>query len=221
MSLKSKTLTVIGLLVLTSDTMLAQGCTGSPSLRNNRAQLSVVTARADNQKAIGGAMQVATSNTLFAIEANSATTQGFDKGILQVGFTTALSKAFGPVHACPFTSFSYSTPFEFQTIANQAASLSTKALSFGASIGIPIALESDIDVIPNAKLSYGPTFQRMGIDGRQRLSWTQWDTYINAGIGLTLRDRFAIIPTVTLPINSEDNATAYAVQIVFGLKGRR
>lgn len=221
MSLKSKTLTVVALLVIASDTMLAQACTGSPSLRNNRAQLSVVTAKADNQKAIGGAMQVATSNTLFAIEANSVTTQGFDKGILQVGFTTALSKAFGPIHACPFTNFSFSTPFEFRTIAEQTATLSTRTLGFGVSLGIPVAVESDIDLIPTGKITYGPAFQRMSIDGTERIAWTQWDAFIAAGVGLTLRDRFSIIPTITIPINSEDFSTVYAVQLIVGLKGRR
>ncbi len=209
-------LAVVGM-VLISREATGQNCNGSPSLAKSRTQITIGAQRNTDQKAIGGALQVSTSRVFVVANALQVDVPNETTKMLQVGASTGVSVAAGPIGMCPFVGFSFNTPMKFQTIANQDAQVASRNLGMGASVGWTINVQSGVQVIPTATISYGPIFNRMLIEGRNRLNWTDWDGIVSSGFGLVFNDRISVIPSISKPFRSTNQDLQYGLQVVLGI----
>lgn len=203
---------IVSILLLNAGFSLAQTCAGGLPFGARSAQIGSTSSFGDGFQSydVAGAF----GGRSFYVRGGASFANFSDLDATGNGFGATLGSEFqaasGRVFLCPEANISFMFGPELFEV-----DLSSISFSSGPRVGVVLNNDDALRVIPTA--AFLVTHQRfktefLGFDE------TETDTFglLNVGVGLAMRDRMSIIPSVTFPLGLDEADPSFSLSVVFG-----
>jgi hypothetical protein len=223
-------LLALAALALPAGQAAAQTCTGAASFNRNPVRVGGLLATGDDVTTLGadllfgepagafGGVGVALDDYDNGVLESSTTIQG-TLGY-QVPIGTGTRRAGGGPQFCPIATLGYSLGPDFRVSGTDYESR-TLGASAGFSIGAPIGLSSQVNLVPfgGLRLIYART--TVSAEGAD-VDDTESDSFgaLDLGAGLTFNDRFTVRPAFAVPLNRQGADTRFSLLFALHFGGQ-
>lgn len=198
-------------------TIAAQVCVGLPSLTTHPLNISAGASFSDNATGLGGRFGFGSSTAFAGISASlnsyddvdeSATSLGFDGGL---AFPVGMSRR---ASVCPVASIGYQFGPNIDTGFGDLE-LGTLTLGAGVAFGGPVYSTQGLQLLPFASAQLAYARAKLEFEGESE-SDSETFGLLNLGMGFLFNSRFAVRPTVGIPVGLEDSDPVFGLSFVIG-----
>jgi hypothetical protein len=199
------------LLLLVSQTSVAQTCLGMPSFASGRIGVSPGVSIADGSTGYGaGVTYGAPRNFYGAIGVLATDYDGVGASStnlnLSAGYQIPLESARAEI--CPIASLSLG--WGPDDVLGPGTDISNRTIAAGASFGIVVGQGSQVQFVPNASLLLASS--RLSVsDGNESVSDSEGFAALALGTGFVFASRYSLNPIITIPVGLGDSDPSFGL----------